>query len=239
MRRLLPEPADAVDPADEYALPTGTPWSRANMVSTVDGAVTDAEGLSAGISGEADRKVFHVLRALTDAVVVGARTAQAERYRRAAVPVVVLTRSLMLDLHAPLFAPAPHSARAGVIVIAPSLVDRQRLVEFERHADGVDGLELATAGADELDLQAGFDQLRDRGLSRLLCEGGPTLLTSLIGEGLIDELCLTTSPNVVGGISGRIVGPRPLQPTGQPWRLAGLCEEDHFLFARWQPPAIP
>ncbi len=206
------------------------------MVSTVDGAVTDAEGLSGGLSGEPDRKVFHVLREQTDAVVVGVRTAQAERYRRAAVPVVLLTRSLVLDLDAPVFAPATDPDQGGVIVIAPGEVDPQRRATFEHHAENVDGLELVTSGAADLDLTAAFGVLRDRGLHRLLCEGGPTLLTSLIDEALVDELCLTTSPYVVGGISGRILGPRPLQPSGQPWRLAGLCEDEGFLFARWRPP---
>src|SRR5690606_32109050 len=58
------------------------PWVRANMVATVDGQVVGGSGLSRAISSPADKRVFGVLRALADAVVVGAGTIRAERYTR-------------------------------------------------------------------------------------------------------------------------------------------------------------
>ena len=65
---------DAADPS--------RPWVRVNMVTTVDGQVVGETGLSRAISSPADKRVFGVLRALADAVVVGAGTARAERYTR-------------------------------------------------------------------------------------------------------------------------------------------------------------
>ncbi|MGH3305586.1 MAG: dihydrofolate reductase family protein, partial [Streptosporangiaceae bacterium] len=64
------------DPAD----PAARGWVRANMVASVDGAVT-LDGQSRGLSGPADRTVFAVLRTLADVVLVGAGTARAEHYR--------------------------------------------------------------------------------------------------------------------------------------------------------------
>jgi riboflavin biosynthesis pyrimidine reductase len=51
---------------------------------------------------------------------------------------------------------------------------------------------------DRVDLQQGLDRLRERGHSLILSEGGPTLFSSLIGSGLVDELFLTISPLLAG-----------------------------------------
>lgn len=233
MRRLYPDSRDPVDAAGEYAVPAGSDWLRVNMVATVDGAATDAGGRSAGISDPADRHLFSVLRSLADAVVVGARTAQTERYRRTARPVVLLTRTLALDLSAPVLTEPPGEETAPVLVVAPGSAAEQRVDEVRAHAATVGSIELVLVPGEELDLAAAIDALRQRGLHHLLCEGGPALLASLVEAGLVDELCLTTSP-LMGGGGGRIV--RAVEPSPpQRWRLAGLCEEDGSLFARWQP----
>ncbi len=235
MRRLLPTPADDVDVNEEYAVAAGAPWLRANMVSTIDGSVTDGAGLSGGISGEPDRRVFRVLRSLADAIVVGARTALAEGYRRTAVPLVVLSRTLDVDLATPMLGEAEAGRSGLVIVVSPRSAPPDRRAKLLAHADRVGGIELLTAGDDELDLAAALASLRARGLAHLLCEGGPALLASLIHEALLDELCVTTSPIVVGGSGQRILsGPPILTPTD--WHSAGLYEDETFLFARWVHP---
>ncbi len=49
-----------------------------------------------------------------------------------------------------------------------------------------------------------------RGMRRILTEGGPTLLGSLIQRDMLDELCLTIAPYIVGGLARRIAdGPGP------------------------------
>ena len=55
MRRLLPTYAEVVDLDEAYAYPGERPWLRANMVSSVDGAMT-LEGRSGGLSGPADKR---------------------------------------------------------------------------------------------------------------------------------------------------------------------------------------
>jgi riboflavin biosynthesis pyrimidine reductase len=54
---------------------------RANFVTTIDGHVTGGDGLSGSLSSAEDRRIFHMLRAGCDAVLVGAGTARAEGYR--------------------------------------------------------------------------------------------------------------------------------------------------------------
>jgi riboflavin biosynthesis pyrimidine reductase len=222
MRRLLPSAEDDVDLELAYALPPGTSWLRANMVSTIDGSVTGENYRSGSISGTTDKAVFAALRTLADAVLVGAGTARTEGYRPSTLPIVLVSNRLALDLSLPLFTESEHRT----IVIAPSSAPADLMAATAEVADVI------TAGHATVDLRVGVDALRARGLDHVLCEGGPSLLGSLLAADLVDEICAVTSPRVVGGGAGRIVHGAWL--TGDPWRLAHLFEDDGFLFARWQ-----
>ena len=92
--RILIDEAGATGVATDLAeaLPRpALPWLRVNMVSTLDGAANGESGKSGSINNEADKRVFHALRQHADAIVVGAGTARTERYRVAAVPLVVVS----------------------------------------------------------------------------------------------------------------------------------------------------
>jgi 5-amino-6-(5-phosphoribosylamino)uracil reductase len=68
----------------------------------------------------------------------------------------------------------------------------------------------------------------------VLAEGGPSLNGQLVAAGLLDELCLTLSPMLVGGDAKRILsGTSPDVP--RPMGLCSLCEQDGFLFLRLRP----
>jgi riboflavin biosynthesis pyrimidine reductase len=72
--------------------------------------------------------------------------------------------------------------------------------------------------------------LVERGWTSILCEGGPSLLRDLLAAGVVDELCTTIVPRLVGGAGPRIVaGP----PVDVPLRLHTLVEIDGTLLARW------
>jgi riboflavin biosynthesis pyrimidine reductase len=59
-------------------------------------------------------------------------------------------------------------------------------------------------GEAEVDLTAAVDALHARGMSRILCEGGPRLLRDAAAEGVLDELCLTVVPVLAAGAEQRI-----------------------------------
>ena len=86
VRHLVPRD----DEAELIALFADQPASgvhvRANMVATLDGAATGANHVSGSINGPADFRVFRVLRALADVVLIGAGTARGERYTALEVP---------------------------------------------------------------------------------------------------------------------------------------------------------
>ena len=222
--------------AELYAYPRA-PWLRANMVSSADGAGF-LEGRTAGLSSPADLQLFGLLRALADVVLVGAGTVRTEQYkparRRAALaplragrtatpPIALVSRSLALDLETPLFTDAPPDARTIVITCAASPADRRAAVA--RVAD------LIVVGDLIVDLGDAVAALRDRGLGRVLCEGGPHLLGELAAAGLLDELCLTISPLLAGPGPFRITAGAPFP--ARPMTLAHVVEADDFLFCRY------
>ena len=93
--------------------------------------------------------------------------------------------------------------------------------------DAPDGRVLLRPLGDPGDLRA---WLADQGWQSVLCEGGPSLLADLVAAGVVDELCTTTVPTLVGGDHPRIVhGPA----VDVPLRLHRLLECDGTLLARW------
>lgn len=68
----------------------------------------------------------------------------------------------------------------------------------------------------------------------MLTEGGPTLNGQLAVESLIDEMCLTVSPMLVGGEAKRVLSGLGLSPPTAV-RVVSLCEEDGYLFLRVRP----
>ena len=91
-------------------------------------------------------------------------------------------------------------------------------------------------GADTVDPQQVLDVCAEQGRRRVLCEGGPTLFGSFITAGLVDELCLTTSPHLVAGSAGRIahdLGAGALEPIRAE---TILTDDDGFMYTRWVRP---
>ena len=222
----------------EYAYPTGHSWLRANMVGSVDGVAT-VQGLSEGLSGAVDKRVFGLLRVLADVVVAGAGTARTENYRGARVaerftalraslgqqpqpPIALVSRHLGLDPAAAVFT----ETSVRPIVLTCAAADGDRRTALEQVADVID------CGDTDVDLPTARQALEQRGLTRILCEGGPSLLHDLLTARLVDELCLTVSPLLVGGGERHVLNGAPFTPP-LPVRLVGVLEQDGILLSRY------
>jgi riboflavin biosynthesis pyrimidine reductase len=242
MRVLLPSPADEVDVhafyADHWLEPGGL---RVNFIASADGAAS-AAGKSAGLQTPGDNLIFAALRDLADVVVAGAGTVTAEGYRaitvpeprrsirrayglRDALPTAVVSRTLRLDPSASLFVDAGGESRTIVLTCEAAPADR--LAALGRVADVV------ICGGDAVEPARARAALEERGHSRLLSEGGPTAFADFVAGGVVDELCLTVSP--------LLIGPGPVRVTaGAQWdgpaglALVGALEEDGALFLRYR-----
>lgn len=240
MRMIFPEGGgelDLIGLADAYAYPRER-WLRANFVASADGAAW-MDGRSAGLSSPDDKHLFGLLRVLADVVLVGAGTVRIEEYKaarprpslaalrdgRPQVPAIaVVTRSLALDLSAPLFTAAPPDART--IVITCEACDPGRRAAARQVADVI------VTGGQSVDLGQAMDALAGRGLRRVLCEGGPHLLGGVAASGLLDELSLSVSPTLAGPGAGRIIS-GPLGPARPLTLKHVLADDDGFLFCRY------
>jgi riboflavin biosynthesis pyrimidine reductase len=216
-------------------------WVRANMVASVDGAVS-LDGRSAGLSGPADKTVFTVLRSLADLVLVGAGTARTEHYRpvraaqiwpelrpdRAALPpIAIVSASLDLTGCEQLLA-VPEGSTQTIVITT-------RAAPAERKAAIAGAVRIVEAGGTEVDVGEAVSKLASLGYLRLLVEGGPLLLGHLIHAGFLDELCLTMSPTLAAGAAGRIVAPAGpgSAPAAARLSLAHVLADDDFLFCRY------
>jgi riboflavin biosynthesis pyrimidine reductase len=236
VRRLLPDPVGELadeDLVEAYRLPGGRSL-RVNFVASLDGAVT-VEGMSEGLGSPGDRRVFRLLRALADVVLVGHGTAAGEEYRPVSPPSTVGRQRATLGRPAELpiavvsrrasLAPGDRLAGAPTLLVTCEAADRDR-----RAALAAAGVTVLVCGADDVDLPLALDRLADRGLEQVLCEGGPALLAAALGAGVVDELDLTVAPALVGGESRLLPG--SLAEVVRP-RLVQLLEEDGVLFTRY------
>jgi riboflavin biosynthesis pyrimidine reductase len=225
---------------------TGRPWVRANMITSTDGA-SALDGRSGGLGGPADRMVFNILRSLSDVVLVGAGTARAERYtpvresrlwaelrtgRPPAPPIAVVTGSLDFSDCEPLLADLPPAARTIVITTAACAA--------QAPSDWAHRVRVVVAGEGRVDVSQAIAALVSLGFREILTEGGPHLLGQLTRAGLLDELCLTTSPVIAGGSASRIVvapGAAGSPAAAQRLEVAHVLADAGFLLTRYVRPA--
>jgi riboflavin biosynthesis pyrimidine reductase len=243
VRALLPPGNEDVDLHAVYAKDWLEPGGlRVNFVSSVDGAA-QADGKSKGLQTPGDNRVFATLRDLADVVLAGAGTAVAEGYRpivvsarrrtirrehglRETLPTAVASRTLRLDPAHDLFAGASAEARTIVLTCKAAPADRREALE--QVAD------VALCGDDDVEPARMRAALEERGLTRILSEGGPSSFAQLAAApGVVDELCLSLSPLLAGPGPGRITSGPPW-PRARDLELTGLLEEDGALFLRYR-----
>lgn len=239
INRLLPSVQTHLDDdsiLDAYRFP-GQPWLRMNFVSSIDGAAT-RNGLSGSLGGDADRRIFELLRRQADVILIGAGTVRAEGYGAMRLQddavrwrlqrgktehpaFALVSGSLDLDPKSAVFADAP----SRPIVYTLSSASETRRESLAQVADVVD------AGSDALDPTTVREDLAARGLLHIHAEGGPSLFGAFIAGGAVDEVCLTVAPALDAGDAGRISHSAHAVPTEM--RLASLLESESELFLRY------
>jgi riboflavin biosynthesis pyrimidine reductase len=211
------------------------------------------DGLSAGsvLSGRypGDRFLMALLRACADAVVLGSGTLRASPghlwtpahvYPQLAPSFAALRRSLGLG-------PEPRlvvlTARGEVDVSHAALERGATVITTAAGARALEnrlpaGSEMVVMGdSGPLHLPGALDELRDRGLSVLVTEGGPLLMGQLMQQRLLDEAFLTISPLFAGRDGERrpgMVDGAELLPRPGIWsRLLSVRRHGDHLFVRY------
>jgi diaminohydroxyphosphoribosylaminopyrimidine deaminase/5-amino-6-(5-phosphoribosylamino)uracil reductase len=186
-----------------HRLRLGRPLVTLKLATSLDGRIATARGESQWITGPAARDRAHLLRATHDGVLVGTGTAIADDPQLTCrlpglggrSPVrIVLDRHLRIPPGARLFAEA-RDTPTWVMTVPAADPARQPVLRDS-------GVEIIAAPPDEsgqIDLAAALRLLGERGLTRLLVEGGGRLAASLLREGLVDRLIWLHAPLLLGG----------------------------------------
>jgi diaminohydroxyphosphoribosylaminopyrimidine deaminase / 5-amino-6-(5-phosphoribosylamino)uracil reductase len=156
------------------------------------------------ISGEAARARVHLLRAQCDAILVGIGTVRADdpvlTCRLPGMEVrspirVVLDRSLRISGTSRLV----HSARETALWVMTSEI-AEAPAAMKLGAAGAHVMRVATTTAPPpgLDLVAVLHALAEKGITRLLVEGGARVASSFVAAGLVDEAWLLRGPDPIG-----------------------------------------
>ncbi len=232
----------------DLSFPGGTgerPYTAINMVTTVDGKAS-VGGAAYALGSKVDHLVMRRIRAAVDGVAVGAETLrkenvnptippdlQARRAARGMTPqpaAIVITATADLPVDRTFF----QAGGLARVVITTESAPKERVSALEPYST------VLRLGLETVDLRAMMRALvQDLGIRRLVVEGGPTLNSALIAEGLVDELFWTAAPKILGGAAMRtMVEGKPLALDRIPrLDLASLFHHEGELFARYRFPA--
>ncbi len=202
------------------------PHLAINMVATVDGRAA-LGGTATGIGSALDRQHMRQLRADFDVVLHGAGTVRADPLSARVPPHLAEQRAARGQTPQPLGAiitasgnlPFEHPYYQSATVV---------YITSDRPVSVPDSVQVVRVA----DVPAAIDDLAQRGVQRILCEGGPRLNAALLQAGLVDELYFTLAPKLAGGddpltiVHGGAFGVLRL-------RLLSVQDHDGELFLRY------
>lgn len=216
----------------------GDHW-RANMVASLNGSI-EKNGRSAGLSTDADRKVFSIIRAFSDAVVIGTNTAIIEEYTS-----LPQTPDALMHLRRINTSPQLVVVGRDLNKIRDSKLieskDQITLVTSNSQKSQCAGLlrtflvepQLLLLGEKEPDLNLLRKWLRQNNLIRITLEGGPSFLKLAFSHKLIDEIALTIVPKLEISSHGGFLGLGEQIP-GSELELLSILEDHGTLLMRYR-----
>ncbi len=183
------------------------PYVFVNVAASLDGKISDESRRQLRISCDEDMRIVDELRASADAVMVGIGTVLAddprltvksEELRRRRVSEgrdenparVVVDSKCRVPLKARVF-----DGEARTIIAVSERADQERVDRVRERA------EVIVTGRERVNLKTLLVELRKRGINRVMVEGGGTLISSLLAEGLVDEMRIYYAPMLIGGKS--------------------------------------
>jgi diaminohydroxyphosphoribosylaminopyrimidine deaminase/5-amino-6-(5-phosphoribosylamino)uracil reductase len=197
---LSAEACRDLNPAYIKFLATGLPWVMLKSMVSLDGRVASDEGDSRGLGGAEQQRLCHALRARHDAILVGVATVLADdpeltvRLARGGSPARVVLDSKM---RTPRTSRLVETAAKAPVILATVSRSRKSIAAME--ARGVTVWSFTPGPDGRVPLQALLRKLASVGCLSVLVEGGPTVHTALLREGLVDRVAVGIAPILLGG----------------------------------------
>lgn len=197
-----------------YYITTQTPFIHAKWAMTLDGKIATRTGASRWISNEQSRAFVHELRAESDAVMVGigtvltddpALTVRLQDVQRAPWKIIVDT-----ECRTPCDAKVFRDNPEKVLICCADNADAARRIRLEEAGATCIAI---PRGEDGVDLGEMRKRLGEKGITRILVEGGAGLLGGLLDGGYVQRVSVFIAPKIFGG-------------TGAPTAVGGVgCAE--------------
>ena len=163
---------------------------RLEMIASADGRASGPDGSSRSLNGPADHRILRLLRAQADVVLVGGATARNEHYQDLPVPAAAASGPDLAIVSYDGSIPAGlDPKRTWVVTTSRAPAASEPPLPADR---------VIIAGDDAIDAEAMTAAFATHGISKILCEGGPTLASWLLAANAVDDICLTRSA-VAGG----------------------------------------
>jgi diaminohydroxyphosphoribosylaminopyrimidine deaminase/5-amino-6-(5-phosphoribosylamino)uracil reductase len=206
----------------------GRPMVTLKIARSADGFAGGPGGTRVTISCPEAMGWVHLQRARHDAIMLGIGSVLADDPQltvrlpglEARSPVRVILDS---DLRLPTDGALARTARQ-VPVWVICAVDAPTGREPELAAAGIEVMRVERGDGGRLEPLAALELLAQRGITRVYCEGGPSVGEALVAQGLVDEVVLSTSPRVLGVAGVPAVRPGLAAALADPARFA-LVEE--------------
>ena len=226
--RVFPDPRLAIDPESTegveqlntlYRLPAG-PSVRVNMIVRPNGSTTGSDGTSGSLSSGSDRALLRLIRAMADAVIIGAETLRRERIPLPRnIPLVVLSASGNIAVDN--IISGPHS---GELVVLTHAIDRAAEA-LGTHPHRIIDPDHSSPSAEDI-----VSLCRAQGWNRLLVEGGKEVTTLFADAGVVDDVCLT----LTGAPLSEDTPPVDWWPKVSAWTTGHLLmDDDRVLYHRY------
>ncbi|MDY6892678.1 MAG: bifunctional diaminohydroxyphosphoribosylaminopyrimidine deaminase/5-amino-6-(5-phosphoribosylamino)uracil reductase RibD [Chloroflexota bacterium] len=178
---------------------TRMPFITLKFAQTLDGRIATTTGDSRWISSEPSLKLAHQLRSFHDAVLVGINTVLTDNPQLTVRLVdgrnplrIVIDSKLRIPLNSRIL----QDQETAPTVIATTSRNSEKSSSLRQI--GIEVLDVAEDREGRVDLVELFQKLGKRNISSVLVEGGATVITSLIRQGLADKLLVILSPKITG-----------------------------------------
>lgn len=189
---------------------TGRPMMTLKLAASLDGRIATGTGESRWITGPRARSEVHLLRAQTDAVLVGAGTVRSDNPRLNVRELGMSDRHPVRVVVSGALALPRDGHLAATVARSPLWLCHDVEAEEARRAAwtelGAELIEIPFQADGQLDLSAMMQRLGERGITRVLCEGGGRLAAALIEDDLVDELVCYTAGLALGASAVPAIG---------------------------------
>jgi diaminohydroxyphosphoribosylaminopyrimidine deaminase/5-amino-6-(5-phosphoribosylamino)uracil reductase len=195
--------AERLNEAYRKYITTGMPFVTVKVAQSLDGKIATRKGDSRWISSPKARQFGHYLRAMNDAVLVGAGTLIHDDpllTARGAHGTTIQTRQPLRIVLDPGLCSTParriFSHPSPVLIATTDKASPQKKIYLSKRFSFV---EVRSFGARVVNLRALMRYVASQGIISLLVEGGGSTIAQFFKDGLVDKAVFVMAPKIIGG----------------------------------------